>query len=76
MHTAAISPSVDAVCISGHFQSRQQIWQEPIHRNVQGLLTKFGDAELVAMIAPDPPLSTRYPARKLISVATVVHQAN
>ena len=52
LHAAAISPAIDAVCISGHFQSRQQIWQEPIHRNLQGLLTKFGDAELVAMIAP------------------------
>lgn len=51
-HAAAVSPSIDAVCISGHFQSRQKVWQEPIHRNVQGLLSKFGDAELVAMIAP------------------------
>ena len=52
LHAAAVSPAIDAVCVSGHFQSRQQIWQEPIHRNVQGLLTKFGDAELAAMIAP------------------------
>lgn len=52
MHAAAVSPAIDSVCISGHFQSRQQVWNEPIHRNVQSLLTKFGDAELVAMIAP------------------------
>ncbi len=52
LHTAAVSQHVDAVCISGHFQSRQQVWQEPIHRNLQGLLTKFGDAELAALIAP------------------------
>ncbi len=52
LHAAAVSSSVDAVCVSGHFQSRQQVWQEPIHRNVQGLLSKFGDAELAAMIAP------------------------
>lgn len=54
LHAAAVSPTIDAVCISGHFQSRQNIWQEPIHRNVQSLLTKFGDAELAAMIAPRP----------------------
>ncbi len=52
LHTAAVSNQVAAVCVSGHFQARENIWQEPIHRNVHGLLTRFGDAELAAMIAP------------------------
>jgi len=52
LHVAAVSPNIDAACVSGHFQSREQIWLEPIHRNVQGLLENFGDAELAAMVAP------------------------
>ena len=38
--------------MSGYFGSRQNVWQEPIYRNVFGLLEQFGDAELAAMIAP------------------------
>ena len=61
LHAAAFSPTIDGVCISGHFQSRQQLWNEPIHRNVQSLLTKFGDAELAAMIAPRPVIIDAIP---------------
>ncbi|MGH9718566.1 MAG: alpha/beta hydrolase family protein, partial [Bryobacteraceae bacterium] len=42
------------VTVSGYFTSRQDVWQEPIDRNVWGLLKHFGDAELAAMIAPRP----------------------
>ena len=48
----ALDPRIDAVCVSGYFDSRQNVWQEPIYRNVFGLLEQFGDAELAAMIAP------------------------
>jgi cephalosporin-C deacetylase-like acetyl esterase len=30
------------------------VWQEPIYRNVFGLLDQFGDAEVASMIAPRP----------------------
>ncbi len=52
LHSAAVSTSIDAVCVSGHFRARESLWQEPIHRNIQSLLLNFGDAELAAMIAP------------------------
>ncbi len=51
---AAIDPRIDAACVSGYFDSRQNVWQEPIYRNVFGLLEQFGDAELASMIAPRP----------------------
>jgi hypothetical protein len=38
--------------VSGHFRNRARVWQEPIYRNVWGLLRGFGDAELAALIAP------------------------
>jgi len=38
--------------VSGYFQSRQEVWKEPIYRDVWGLLREFGDAELAGLIAP------------------------
>ncbi|MFM8174767.1 MAG: dienelactone hydrolase family protein [Pirellulaceae bacterium] len=52
LHAAAVSDAFDSVCISGHFKDRRTIWEEPIHRNIHGLLESFGDAQLAAMIAP------------------------
>ena len=37
---------------SGYFESREGVWEEPIYRNVWGLLTEFGDAEIASLIAP------------------------
>ena len=52
MYAAAVDTDIGAACVSGHFGPREQIWSEPIHRNVHGLLNRFGDAQLAALIAP------------------------
>ena len=52
LYAAALDPRITTCWVSGYFQQREAIWQEPIYRNVWGLLTEFGDAELVGMIAP------------------------
>jgi len=49
---AALDPRIDAACVSGYFDSRQDVWREPLDRNVFGLLAQFGDAELASMLAP------------------------
>lgn len=54
MYAAAVDTRIDAVLVSGYFTSRQRIWDEPIYRNVWGLLTEFGDAEIASLIAPRP----------------------
>jgi hypothetical protein len=38
--------------VSGYFEDRNRLWEEPIDRNVFGLLEQFGDAELASMISP------------------------
>jgi len=38
--------------VSGYFQSRQQLWKEPVYRDVWGLLPDFDDAGLAHLIAP------------------------
>ena len=52
LYAGALDPRIGSVCVSGYFSSRQDLWQEPIYRNVFGLLEQFGDAELATMIAP------------------------
>jgi dienelactone hydrolase len=52
LDAGALDPRIGSVCVSGYFDSRQDLWQEPIYRNVFGLLEQFGDAELATMIAP------------------------
>ncbi len=54
LYAAAIDPRIDAVAVSGYFQPREQLWAEPIYRNVWALLREFGDAELAGLIAPRP----------------------
>lgn len=50
--SAALDPRIDATVVSGYFGPRETVWQEPIYRNVWGLLTEFGDAELALLTAP------------------------
>ena len=49
---AALDQRIQAAAVSGYFQSRQSLWREPIYRNIFGLLTEFGDAEIASLIAP------------------------
>jgi len=49
---AAIDPRIEVACVSGYFDSRQDVWQEPADRNVFGLLEQFGDAEIASLVAP------------------------
>lgn len=52
LFAGAVDPRIDAVLVSGYFDSRQNLWQEPIDRNLFGILYEFGDAELATLIAP------------------------
>jgi dienelactone hydrolase len=54
LYAGALDPRIDAVGVSGYFGDRRNLWQEPIDRNVFGLLDEFGDAELASMILPRP----------------------
>jgi dienelactone hydrolase len=49
---AALDTRVKATVVSGFFDDRRNVWQEPIDRNIFGLLDQFGDAELASMVAP------------------------
>jgi dienelactone hydrolase len=52
LYAAAVDTRIAVAGVSGYFDSRQKLWQEPIDRNVFGLLHEFGDAEIATLIAP------------------------
>lgn len=52
LYSAALDPRIQATLVSGYFQSRQDVWKEPVYRDVWALLHEFGDAELTSLIAP------------------------
>ena len=51
-YSATADTRIEAACVSGYFQAREGLWQEPLYRNVWSLLEAFGDAELAGLIAP------------------------
>lgn len=67
-YSAAADTRIDAAVVSGYFDSRQRLWEEPIYRNVWGLLREFGDAEIASLIAPRSLIVEHAP------VPTVRHQ--
>ena len=65
-YAAAADTRIDAALVSGYFDSRQNVWSEPIYRNVWGLLREFGDAELATLVAPRG-LVVEYPPCQLLA---------
>jgi dienelactone hydrolase len=52
LYSAALDPRIHATLVSGYFQQREELWKEPIYRDVWSLLREFGDAEIASLIAP------------------------
>lgn len=52
LYAAAADTRIDAAWVSGYYQEREQAWQEPVYRNVYGLLQEFGDAGIASLVAP------------------------
>ena len=52
MYASALDQRIQATLVSGYFSERNRVWEEPIYRNVFGLLEQFGDAEILSLISP------------------------
>lgn len=52
LYSAALDQRIDGAIVSGYFQGRDNLWQEPIYRDVWGFVREFGDAELASLVAP------------------------
>jgi dienelactone hydrolase len=64
-YSAALDTRIEAALVSGYFDSRQRVWEEPIYRNVFGLLREFGDAEIASLIAPRTLIIEHSPAPEI-----------
>jgi dienelactone hydrolase len=51
-YSGALDRRIDATLVSGYFGPREELWREPVYRDVWGLLREFGDAEIASLIAP------------------------
>ncbi|MBL9135666.1 MAG: dienelactone hydrolase family protein [Verrucomicrobiales bacterium] len=69
LYAAALDPRLRVAGVSGYFGPREGVWEEPLDRNVFGLLERFGDAELAGMVAPRPLIieAARGPEREFPS---------
>jgi dienelactone hydrolase len=54
LHAAALDPRIDVALVSGYFGPHEQLWTEPLYRNLFRYQREFGNAELAALIAPRP----------------------
>lgn len=52
LYAAALDRRISTTLVSGYFTERDNMWHEPIYRNVFGQLNIFGDAELAVMAWP------------------------
>ncbi len=52
LYSAALDTRIDAALVSGYFQPRENLWKEPIYRDLWGLIKEFGDADIASLIAP------------------------
>lgn len=50
--SGALDPRLRATVVSGYFAPREQLFAEPIYRNVFGRLKTAGDAELAQLVLP------------------------
>jgi dienelactone hydrolase len=48
-YAGALDRRIRTTVVSGYFGPREEVWKEPIYRNVCGLLREFGDAELARL---------------------------
>lgn len=54
LYVAAVDERIEGGFSAGYFGPRESVWEEPIERNIFGLLRDFGDAEIASLIAPRP----------------------
>jgi dienelactone hydrolase len=52
LFSAALEPRIAATLVSGYFGPRERLWEEPIYRNLFGVLREFGDAGIARLVVP------------------------
>jgi dienelactone hydrolase len=50
LYSGAIDTRIQTTGVSGYFGSSEEMWKEPIYRNLAGLLREFGDGDTGSLI--------------------------
>jgi dienelactone hydrolase len=56
LYSAACDQRIGVCGVAGYFGPKENIDEQPIYRNVWGLLTEFGDAEVARLLGPSSML--------------------
>jgi cephalosporin-C deacetylase-like acetyl esterase len=59
-YAGAVDPRIQVTNVCAYFAPREEVWKEPIDRDIWSLLKEFGDAEIAQLVLPrrliiDPP---------------------
>lgn len=49
LYAAALDPRIEQAAVMGYFGRKENVWQQPLDRNLFGVLNEFGDAEVAAL---------------------------
>jgi dienelactone hydrolase len=49
LYASALDPRIGKTAIIGYFSRKEHVWEQPIDRNLFGVLNEFGDAEVAAL---------------------------
>ena len=52
LYAASLDTRIESTLVSGYFQPREELWKEPIYRDVWGLLRRVRRRGIGGMIAP------------------------
>jgi dienelactone hydrolase len=73
LYSAALDERIKVAAVSGYFGPRERLWEEPIYRNIWGLLKDFGDKELAMMVLPRTLIVDDVPGPKVEGPPTTGH---
>lgn len=51
-YAGAIDERISSTLVSGYFDQREEVWKEPIYRNLFGVVAEMGDAEIATLYYP------------------------
>ncbi len=52
LHSAALDERISSTVVSGYLGRCEGMWQEPIYRNLSGIASEFGTAQLALLVMP------------------------
>jgi dienelactone hydrolase len=67
-YSGALDDRIRVTSVSGYFGPREVVSREPIDRNVWGLLSEFGDAEVASGLWPRGPAENGRQARRWLQI--------